>query len=192
MNQETLLHQATGPASGDGIGPGSPLLTEIRRDFRANHKQFTWSRFLFHLLWPGRFNALIWIRIFLWLQDRRMPTFAVALLLRSRYQVELNKPVSIGSELYLPHPFGIVIAADVRIGNRCCIYGLVRFLHTPSGSAVIEDDVFLSDGAKLVGGVTVGKGALIGAGAVVTKNVPPGVVAVGVPARVIKQRAPQD
>jgi serine acetyltransferase len=122
------------------------------------------------------------------LQNRGLPTFLPALLLRSRYQIELLKPCTIGDDLFLPHPFGIVFTMGTRIGDRCSIYGLVRFLHTPSGSPVIEDDVFLSDGVRLVGGVTVGKGSLIAAGAVVTKDVPPSVVAAGVPAKVIKAR----
>lgn len=164
------------------------FLRHIRKDFAANHRPFTWGAFVFHLIWHSRYNALILIRAFVALQDRRLPTFFPALLLRSRYQIELLKPCAIGDELYLPHPFGIVFTMGTRIGDRCSIYGLVRFLHTPSGSPVVEDDVFLSDGVRLVGGVTIGKRSLIGAGAVVTKNVPPGVVAAGVPAKVIKAR----
>ena len=65
-------------------------------------------------------------------------------------------------------------------------------LHTPTGSPVVEDDVFLSDGVRLVGGVRIGAGALIGAAAVVTKDVPPRMVAAGVPAKVIKPREEHD
>jgi len=52
----------------------------------------------------------------------------------------------------------------------------------------IEDDVWIGAGAKVLDGVKIGKGSIIGAGAVVTKNIPPYSVAVGVPARVIKKR----
>lgn len=52
----------------------------------------------------------------------------------------------------------------------------------------IEDDVWLASNAVVVDGVTIGKGSVIGAGAVVNKNLPPYSVAVGVPARVIKDR----
>ena len=164
------------------------FIHQIKKDFVANQRRFTWGGFAFHLFWHSRFNALILIRAFLALQDRGWPTFLPALLLRSRYQIELLKPCTIGDDLFLPHPFGIVFTMGTRIGDRCSIYGLVRFLHSPSGSPVIEDDVFLSDGVRLVGGVTVGQGSLIGAGAVVTKDVPPSVVAAGVPAKIMKPR----
>jgi galactoside O-acetyltransferase len=52
----------------------------------------------------------------------------------------------------------------------------------------IEDDVWIGANAVIVGGVSIGKGAVIGAGSVVTKDIPPFAVAVGVPARVIKYR----
>jgi len=52
----------------------------------------------------------------------------------------------------------------------------------------IEDDVWIGAGAKVLDGVTIGKGSVIGAGAVVTKNIPAYSVAVGIPAKVIKKR----
>ena len=54
----------------------------------------------------------------------------------------------------------------------------------------IEDDVWVAGRAIIMAGVTVGKGAVIGAGAVVTKDVPPYAIVAGVPARVIKSRRP--
>jgi acetyltransferase-like isoleucine patch superfamily enzyme len=53
---------------------------------------------------------------------------------------------------------------------------------------VIEDDVWVGGGATILGGVTVGRGSVIGGSAVVTKDVPPYSIAVGNPARVVKQR----
>ena len=56
---------------------------------------------------------------------------------------------------------------------------------------VIEDDVWIGYRAMILPGVTVGKGSIIGAGAVVTKDVPPYSVVGGVPARIIKSRIPE-
>lgn len=54
----------------------------------------------------------------------------------------------------------------------------------------IEDDVWIGGGVHILAGVRIGTGSVVGAGSVVTKDIPPMSVAVGVPARVIKTRAP--
>lgn len=67
-----------------------------------------------------------------------------------------------------------------------------KLLHEGSalckGAIVIEDDVWIGESAIIMSGVHIGRGAVIGAGAVVTKDIPPYAVAVGVPAKVIKYR----
>lgn len=60
------------------------------------------------------------------------------------------------------------------------------------GPIVIDDEVWIGHGATILSGVSIGKGAIIAAGAVVIKDVPPYAVAGGVPARVIKYRFEQD
>ncbi|BDA71416.1 hexapaptide repeat-containing transferase [Rivularia sp. IAM M-261] len=57
---------------------------------------------------------------------------------------------------------------------------------------IIEDDCWLGSGVKVLDGVTIGKGCVIGANSVVTKDIPPYSVAVGVPARVIKKRGEKE
>jgi len=59
-----------------------------------------------------------------------------------------------------------------------------------SKGVAIGDGVWLGTGAKVLDGVTLGRGAVVGAGAVVTTDLPDGSVAVGVPARVVRQRTP--
>jgi len=71
------------------------------------------------------------------------------------------------------------IGHDVSIG-RCVT--LSPGVHV-SGRVTIEDEVFVGTGAVIIERVRIGRGAVIGAGAVVTKDVPPGVTAVGVPAK---------
>lgn len=56
------------------------------------------------------------------------------------------------------------------------------------GNIVVEDDAWIGYGVIVLSGVRIGKGAVIGAGAVVTKNIPDGAIATGAPARVVKMR----
>jgi acetyltransferase-like isoleucine patch superfamily enzyme len=64
-----------------------------------------------------------------------------------------------------------------------------RWRHADSAPVVIEDDVWIGENAAIMKGVTVGKGAIVAAHAVVTKDVPPCTVVAGNPARVVKELA---
>jgi serine acetyltransferase len=79
--------------------------------------------------------------------------------------------------------FNSVISHGCRIGDFVTICpGVVL-----SGEVTVEDDVFLGANSTVIhGGITIGKGATVGAGAVVIDDVPPGATVVGVPAKVIK------
>jgi acetyltransferase-like isoleucine patch superfamily enzyme len=57
------------------------------------------------------------------------------------------------------------------------------------GPIIIDDEVWLGHGVIVLSGVRIGKGAVIGAGSVVTKDIPANAVAVGVPARVVRMRS---
>ncbi len=94
----------------------------------------------------------------------------------------------IGEGLRLPHgAMGIVIHADCKIGNNVTIFHQVTIgVREGSGSwgaPVIEDGVTIGVGAKILGPITIGRGATIGANAVVIRDVPAGWTAVGVPAK---------
>jgi len=93
---------------------------------------------------------------------------------------------------------GLRIGNDVRIAPQVMIMPTNHIFEDPDvpirkqgikGKGIqIEDDVWLGVGAIVLDGVTIGKGSVIGAGAVVTKDIPPYSVAVGVPAKVVKKR----
>ena len=93
---------------------------------------------------------------------------------------------------------GVEIGDNVLIGPHVGIHGsnynyesrenLIINQGIVSRGIRIEDDVWIGSHSTILDGVTIGKGAVIGAGAVVTKDIPPYSVAVGVPAKVIKER----
>ena len=99
---------------------------------------------------------------------------------------------------------GIIAAHHIRIGNNVAVGANTiicdtdfhplrpsdRMLDPNEGATapiVIEDNVFIGMQSLILKGVTVGTGSVIGAGSVVTRDVPPGVIAAGNPARVIRE-----
>ncbi len=81
---------------------------------------------------------------------------------------------------------GTVITSQQHTFTRCDIP--MRKQPSEHAKIVIEDDVWIGSNAVILPGIRIGQGSVIGAGAVVTKDIPPYSVAVGVPARVIKKR----
>ncbi len=94
----------------------------------------------------------------------------------------------LGGGLLLPHPAGIVIHPAAQIGPNCLIFQNVT-LGTGgkiAGVPTLVGHVDVGAGAKILGGVVIGAHAKIGANAVVLSDVPPGGVAVGIPARLVR------
>jgi serine O-acetyltransferase len=98
----------------------------------------------------------------------------------------------IGGGLYIQHGFSTMIAAE-SIGENCWINQQVTIGYKDNTRApVIGDDVMITCGAKVLGNITVGNGAIIGANAVVVKDVAPNAVMGGIPAKVLKWRSEDD
>lgn len=92
----------------------------------------------------------------------------------------------IGPGLCLVHPFSVLIGRGVEIGEHCQIYHEVT-LGTGQipGTPKVGNRVTIYPGARLLGGVVIGDGAMIGANCVVTKDVPAGSIILAAPSRVI-------
>lgn len=92
----------------------------------------------------------------------------------------------IGGGLYIQHGFSTMIAAE-SIGENCWINQQVTIGYRDHNRApIIGDNVMITCGAKVLGSITVGDGAVIGANAVVIRDVEPGAVMGGVPAKRLK------
>jgi len=105
--------------------------------------------------------------------------------------IELPCEVEIGRNFVIDHFGGIVVSGYARFGNDCrirngVVVGLAR-VDDPV-APVIGNNVDIGAGAKLLGRITVGDNVVIGANAVVVRDVPPNSVAVGVPA-VVRARS---
>ena len=102
--------------------------------------------------------------------------------------IEIHPGASIGDNFFIDHGSGVVIGETAEIGNNVLIYQGVVLGGTSSQKKkrhpTIEDDVIIGAGAILLGPITIGSGAKIGAGSVVIRDVPPEKTVVGVPARI--------
>lgn len=146
------------------------------------------------------FWALFWHRFGNWRMSVRPRLLRAPLSLVYRCMAKtvewtcgifLPYTTSVGRRVRLEH-FGGMILVPVSIGSDVTVrqnttMGIAR-PDRPAGRPVIEDSVDIGAGAVIVGGITVGRGAVIGANAVVTRSVPPFAVVAGVPARVVRIR----
>lgn len=121
-------------------------------------------------------------------------------------QVSYGDNVTFGDDVFVNVGFTLVDDVEVTIGSRVMIAPNVTITVTGhpvhpelragmaqfSAPVVIEDDVWLGAHVVVLPGVTIGAGSIVGAGSVVTKDVPPNVVVGGVPARVLRSITDED
>jgi serine O-acetyltransferase len=110
---------------------------------------------------------------------------AIRLLFAARIPAEAR----IDSTAHFSHnALAVVVTKDAEIGARCLIgmHVLLGSRWPLQGGPILEEDVVVHAGAKLIGPIRIGRGSVIGANAVVLGDIPPFSLAVGVPARVKK------
>ena len=103
----------------------------------------------------------------------------------------IGRGADFGPGFVLIHSTGVVINGQVKGGSNIYIEHQVTIGAERRASPVIGNDVFIGAGAKIVGAVTIGDGARIGANAVVIDDVPAYATAVGIPAKVVRIRTPE-
>jgi serine O-acetyltransferase len=136
-------------------------------------------------VWIYRVSHLLWTR------RARRAAGVIAALNRVLFGVDIHPAAVLGPGLVLMHNNGIVVHGSVRSGKNCVLYQQVTLgLRGDEGLAPrLGDGVRVYAGAKVLGDVTLGDAASIGANAVVLIDVPAGATAVGVPARITADRA---
>ena len=116
--------------------------------------------------------------------------------LRRPRRIQIGKGTVVGDRCELDGREGLSIGQNVNISSEVKIYTLQHDYRLPGfpnrgGPVTVEDYAWLSTRCTILPGVTVGRGAVVAAGAVVTKDVAPLTVVGGIPATVIAQRPPE-
>lgn len=99
--------------------------------------------------------------------------------------ISLPLETDIGGGFLLRHGQGVVVSWKSIIGNGCELHQNVTLGEKNEQAPRLGNNVTIGANAVLIGGIQIGDGAYIGAGAVVTKSVPPGAVAVGTAATIL-------
>ena len=121
--------------------------------------------------------------------------FPLDYLIRILWGISISRKAVIGPGLFINHFSGIFIHDKVKLGKDCTVsQGVtvgVKYGMNDKGPK-IGDEVKISAGAKVIGDINIGSKVIIGANAVVTKDLPSNCVAVGVPAKVVKEINSED
>jgi serine O-acetyltransferase len=168
------------------------ILTDLRRKALWCYESDRWTAVVKVLLTDGT-AAMVYYRLMQWSTRRRLAPLAMAFnkLNAVFCNCIIGRGADFGPGFVLIHATGVVINGNVRGGSNVHIEHQVTIGAERRQTPVIGSDVFIGAGAKVLGAVTVGDGARIGANAVVVHDVPAHATAVGIPARVVRLRRPE-
>jgi len=178
-----------------GFGALAGVASEIRRDVIAARDRDPAARGVSPVeilaTWPG-IHALLAYRVAHALELAGVPLLPrlIALLVRAYTGIEIHPRAVIGQGLFIDHGDGVVIGETAEIGNDVTLYQGVTLggtgFATGKRHPTVEDNVTIGSGAKLLGPITVGHGAKIGANSVVITDVPANSTVVGNPGHPVR------
>lgn len=172
-------------------------LAQTYREIKDDVPNFTFRKFVRCYFFSASFRVLLNYRIgkYLFFKQNR---FAYWMAKYYRYRLittrgcDISYKAVIGKNLQLPHPIGIIIGDGVIIKNNVKIWHHVTLgSHGKDGRSleypIINEGVKIFAGAKIIGRLNIGNGAVIGANSVINIDVPEGSTAVGIPCKVIQK-----
>ena len=135
-----------------------------------------------HAIWVHRLAHRLWRNGF------HLPARLVSHVSRAATGIEIHPGARIGRRFFIDHGMGVVIGETAEVGDDVMLYhGATlggRSMAREKRHPTVEDGVTIGAGACVLGPVTVGARAQVGANAVVVRDVPPDTVVVGIPGRV--------
>ncbi len=176
--------------------PETGLLALAREDMACVFERDPAARSRLEVLltYPG-LHAMLMHRLAhrLWSSDWRFTARWLGWLARLLTNVDIHPGASIGRRFFIDHGAGVVIGETAEIGDDCTLYHGVTLggttwnkgkRHPTLGSGVV-----VGAGAKILGAIRIGDDARVGANSVVIREVPAGRTAIGIPARLVGERA---
>ncbi len=164
------------------------FVEDVRVVFERDPAAKSWLEVL--LCYPG-LHALLFHRVAHALYRCRLFLLARLISHLSRFLtgIEIHPGATIGRRVFIDHGLGVVIGETAVVGDDVLIYQGVTLGGTGKDKGkrhpTVEAECVLGVGAKVLGNITIGRGARVGAGAVVVKDVPPRCTVVGVPGRIV-------
>ena len=149
------------------------------------------------LLYPG-FHILIFHRVAHFLYKIKLKLFARLISQIGRFftGIEIHPGAQIGKRLFIDHGMGIVIGETAQIGDNCTIYHGSTLGGTGKDKnkrhPTIGNNVLVGAGAKVLGPIFIGDNVKIGAGSVVLNNIKSNSTVVGIPGKIVKEKAVQN
>ena len=178
-----------------GLGAFARVARELRRDVAAARERDPAARGVGPVeilaTWPG-IHALLAHRIAHALNEAGVPLLprAIAMIARALTGIEIHPAARIGEGLFIDHGAGVVIGETADIGNDVTLYQGVTLggtgFATGKRHPTVQDNVTIGSGAKLLGPITIGHGAKIGANSVVITDVPANSTVVGNPGHPVR------
>ena len=107
-------------------------------------------------------------------------------MVQNKANLVLGHRTDIGAFTYINAKFGVEISEEVQIGSHCSIYS-ISTIDGKTGKVTLKKNCRIGSHSVIMPGVTVGENSIIGAFSFVNKDIPDNVIAMGVPAKVIKK-----
>jgi serine O-acetyltransferase len=178
-----------------GLGTLARVAKELHCDVQAVRERDPAARGVTSLeilgMWPG-VHALLSHRVAHALHEVGVPIVPRAMSMASRAftGIEIHPAAKIGRSFFVDHGAGVVVGETAEIGRDVTLYQGVTLggtgFATGKRHPTVEDNVTVGSGAKLLGPITIGHGAKIGANSVVIHDVPPNSTVVGNPGHPVR------
>ncbi len=169
------------------------LLDYLREDIQAVKSRDPAARSVAEVLTYAGLWAVWSHRIAhrMWRRGLKFPARLLSQITRSLTDIEIHPGATLGRRFFIDHGNGVVIGETAEIGDDVLMYHQVTLggtsLEKVKRHPTVGNNVLIGMGAKVIGAITIGDNARIGANAVVTRDVPADSTVVGIPGKIVKR-----